>query len=172
MCIKLIGRIALTELKPRAAKWKYQRGNRVTIAARDLEACGDAGADNDEDKDDHEDDEIEIPEIVEEILGVLLNSLKHWATVVRWNGAKQLGRIIERMDRENGTHVTETVLEMMDSRESEDTWHGAASALAEFCRRNLIVQDLLSDAIDKMVAGLQFDKRRGDGSIRSEEAHV
>ena len=168
MCIKLIGRIALTELKPRAAKWKYQRGNRVTIAvAKDDAAAGDAGIGGADDKDDHENDEIEIPEIVEEILGVLLNSLKHWATVVRWNGAKQLGRIIERMDKENGTHVTETVLEMMDSRESEDTWHGAASALAEFCRRNLIVQDLLPSAIDKMVEGLQFDKRRGDGSIGS-----
>ena len=59
-----------------------------------------------------------------------------------------MGRVVERIDRENGNHVIESVLDLIDDLNSEDTWHGAVSALAEFTRRNLITNDLLSKTID------------------------
>ena len=72
---------------------------------------------------------------------------------------------MERIDRENGTHVIDSVLDLIDDLNSEDTWHGATSALAEFTRRNLITSDLLDRTISAVVSALKFDKRRGDGSV-------
>ena len=48
--------------------------------------------------------------MVEEIIGILLNSLSDTATVVRWNAAKQLGRVAERLDKENGQYIAEQIL--------------------------------------------------------------
>ena len=113
------------------------------------------------------DEEIDVSATVEAVLGLLLNGLSHEATVVRWNAAKQLGRVVERIDRENGEHVIDAVLDLADELNSEDTWHGAMSALAEFTRRNLIQKEQLTLTIEVIKSGLKFDKRRGDGSIGS-----
>ena len=72
-----------------------------------------------------------------------------------------------RLDQENGTYLVSQALELLDQKNSEDTWHGAMSALAEFSRRNLIVESLIPEAIEKVVQGLKFDQRRGDGSVGS-----
>ena len=79
---KLAGRIALVELKPRAAKWRYNRGSRILGVARRL--------DTDEKKIDEQggDEHVEVSEVVEEVIGLLLNALSDSATVVRWNAAK------------------------------------------------------------------------------------
>ena len=104
---------------------------------------------NDEVKEESED--IEVTENVENVIGLLLNSLSENSTVVRWNAAKQLGRVAERLDQENGTYLVSQALELLDLKNSEDTWHGAMSALAEFSRRNLIVEQLIPEAIEKVV---------------------
>ena len=42
-------------------------------------------------------DDVEVTENVENVIGLLLNSLSENSTVVRWNAAKQLGRVAERL---------------------------------------------------------------------------
>ena len=41
--------------------------------------------------------DVEVTENVENVIGLLLNSLSENSTVVRWNAAKQLGRVAERL---------------------------------------------------------------------------
>lgn len=156
---KLAGRVALVELKPRLASWKYNRGSRI-LGQNRVEA-------EPEVHQEAVDEDINMTQTVEDVIGVLLNSLSDSATVVRWNAAKQLGRVAERLDAENGQYIAEQIIELLDENNSEDTWHGACSALAEFSRRNLIVTDLIPAAIEKVIHGLKYDQRRGDGSVGS-----
>ena len=157
---KLAGRVALVELKPRIAAWKYNRGSRILGQNRIVteEAVVDDAV---------TEDEVHVSETVENVIGVLLNALSDNATVVRWNAAKQLGRVCDRLDCETGRYILEQIIELLDENNSEDTWHGACSALAEFSRRNLIVAELIPAAIEKVIQGLKYDQRRGDGSVGS-----
>ena len=67
--------------------WRYQRGSRsleqtlaATVTTETI--AKDNGTEEEEDED------FEIPEEVEEILGVLLTGLKDKDTIVRWSSAK------------------------------------------------------------------------------------
>lgn len=67
--------------------WRYQRGSRSleqTLAATVTTetVAKDNGTEEEEDED------FDIPEEVEEILGVLLTGLKDKDTIVRWSSAK------------------------------------------------------------------------------------
>ena len=73
LCVKLSGRVALVELKPRDAQWKYNRGARVTVNQKE----------NVSEVKEEAEDEIEVSDTVESVLGLLLNALNHEATVVR-----------------------------------------------------------------------------------------
>ena len=75
--------------------------------------------------------------------------------------------MVERLDNENASYIVGQTLELLVPNNSEDTWHGAASAIAEFSRRNLILSELIPAAIEKVIQGLKYDQRRGDGSVGS-----
>ena len=67
--------------------WRYQRGSRsleqtlaATVTTETI--AKDNGTEEEEDED------FDIPEEVEEILGVLLTGLKDKDTIVRWSSAK------------------------------------------------------------------------------------
>ena len=67
--------------------WRYQRGSRSleqTLAA--TVTTGTVSKDNGTEEE--EDEDFDIPEEVEEILGVLLTGLKDKDTIVRWSSAK------------------------------------------------------------------------------------
>lgn len=67
--------------------WRYQRGSRSleqTLAA--TVTTGTVAKDNGTEEE--EDEDFDIPEEVEEILGVLLTGLKDKDTIVRWSSAK------------------------------------------------------------------------------------
>lgn len=67
--------------------WRYQRGSRSleqTLAATvTMETVA-----KDNGTEEEEDEDFDIPEEVEEILGVLLTGLKDKDTIVRWSSAK------------------------------------------------------------------------------------
>ena len=64
LCVKLSGRVALVALKPRAAKWKYERGNRITICTK---KNVNSDSSHTEKLTNNDIDDIEIPDLVEGI---------------------------------------------------------------------------------------------------------
>eukprot|EP01114_Cavostelium_apophysatum_P022917 TRINITY_DN8458_c0_g1_i1.p1 TRINITY_DN8458_c0_g1~~TRINITY_DN8458_c0_g1_i1.p1 ORF type:complete len:441 (+),score=70.98 TRINITY_DN8458_c0_g1_i1:34-1323(+) len=145
--IKLIQRIGLTFMKPRIARWRYQRGNRSL-----LQSLGKAGTKT-EAKEETEDDDLEedIPEEIEDIIGRLLEGLKDKDTVVRWSAAKGIGRITNNLPKALGDEIVASVLELFSIGEGDSAWHGGCLALAELSRRGLLLPKRLEDVVPLIV---------------------
>ncbi|EFJ45543.1 hypothetical protein VOLCADRAFT_94333 [Volvox carteri f. nagariensis] len=196
LTVKLVTRIGLTFLKPRVAPWRYVRGGAsldVTLgpSARSGAALGavllgqlgqwtcqteqllDGGATGggtaEGDDDDEEEEEIEIVEEVEEVVDVLLQSLRDKDTVVRWSAAKGVGRVTGCLPRELGDEVVEGVMQLFGPTELDSSWHGGCLALAELARRGLLLPNRLARLVPLIASALGYDVRRGPHSIG---AHV
>jgi tubulin-specific chaperone D len=101
--VKLAQRIGCIFLKPRVAKWRYQRGARSLAA--NLSTHGiissssivkpDVVMEHDESDDELDENQYEQLEM---IIQLLLESLKEDDSVVRWTAAKGLGRITTRLN--------------------------------------------------------------------------
>ena len=50
---------------------------------------------------------------------------------------------------------------LLSWKESDQTWHGACLALAEFARRRLISLDHIAVVVESVVKALQYELRRG-----------
>lgn len=68
---------------------------------------------------------------VEEVVELLLCSLRDDDTVVRWSAAKGAGRIGARLPAGAAADVCECVLGLFAEHEREAAWHGGCMALAE-----------------------------------------
>lgn len=118
LSVKLVTRIGLTFLQPRAAApWRYVRGGAsldVTLgaAAAATAAAASATAAAAGDGGEEEEEEIEIAEEVEEVVEALLGALRDRDTVVRWSGAKGLGRLTGCLPQELGDEVVESVMQL------------------------------------------------------------
>ena len=85
----------MTFLRARVATWRYQRGSRSleeTLAAStpSTSSGGQQGASGGkgEGKGEDEGEAYDVPEEIEEVIGLLLNGLRDRDTVVRWSAAK------------------------------------------------------------------------------------
>ncbi len=83
----------MTFLQARVATWRYQRGSRsleetlATSAPSTSPSAGQgkgAGGTKGED----EGEAYDVPEEIEEVIGLLLNGLRDRDTIVRWSAAK------------------------------------------------------------------------------------
>ncbi|KAI5644463.1 tubulin-specific chaperone D [Phthorimaea operculella] len=108
--VKIVQRIGLTFLRPRVASWRYTRGSRslavtlgsVTAASGDTEPLASGAMPEDDDQD--------IPQEVEDVVELLLCSLR---------------------DDDTAADVAESVLTLFERNERETAWHGGCMALAE-----------------------------------------
>ncbi|TPX61395.1 hypothetical protein SpCBS45565_g07278 [Spizellomyces sp. 'palustris'] len=194
LLVKLGQRAGLCCMKPRTAKWRYQRGHRslqhnlsapgtgvLTESATEL-------VDSDVDLDD-------VPESLELVVELLLNGLRDKDTIVRWSSAKGIGRITNRLPEDLGQDIVASVILLLEenvltkadgegydvSQVSDHTWHGACLALAELARRGLLLPEKLQEVVPWIflkshflslslnLKALKFDQRRGNYSIG---AHV
>ncbi|XP_058140952.1 tubulin-specific chaperone D isoform X2 [Dasypus novemcinctus] len=162
--VKLIQRLGLTFLKPKVAKWRYQRGCRSLAANLTRPAQGpheqippDTASDSDEGYD--------VPEEVENVIEQLLVGLKDRDTVVRWSAAKGLGRMAGRLPRELADDVVGSVLDCFRFQETNDAWHGGCLALAELGRRGLLLPSRLTDVVAVILEALTYDEKRGACSV-------
>lgn len=82
----------MTFLQARIATWRYQRGSRSleeTLATSAPSSGGQgASGDREEGKGEDEGEAYDVPEEIEEVIGLLLNGLRDRDTVVRWSAAK------------------------------------------------------------------------------------
>ncbi|CAL9204387.1 unnamed protein product [Musa hybrid cultivar] len=177
LLVKLSQRIGLTCLPHRSQSWRYL-GKSSSLGENLLvknsgEAYGNnfgqhANCSNDTDYSDLvEDEEMDIPETVEEILELLLSSLRDSDTVVRWSAAKGVGRITARLTSAFAEDVLSSVLELFSPGEGDGSWHGGCLALAELARRGLLLPVSLPKVVPVIVKALHYDVRRGPHSIGS-----
>uniref|UniRef100_A0A4X2L705 Tubulin-specific chaperone D n=1 Tax=Vombatus ursinus TaxID=29139 RepID=A0A4X2L705_VOMUR len=164
--VKLVQRLGLTFLKPKLAKWRYQRGCRSLIANLRLSTQDEErqipqilASDNDEDYD--------VPEEVENVIGQLLVGLKDKDTIVRWSAAKGIGRMTGRLPKELADDVVGSVLDCFSFQETDNAWHGGCLALAELGRRGLLLPSRLTDVVPVILKALTYDEKRGACSVGS-----
>ncbi|XP_068932719.1 tubulin-specific chaperone D isoform X4 [Petaurus breviceps papuanus] len=164
--VKLVQRLGLTFLKPRLAKWRYQRGCRslsanLRLSSQDEEKQSPhiLASENDEDYD--------VPEEVENVIEQLLVGLKDKDTVVRWSAAKGIGRMTGRLPKELADDVVGSVLDCFSFQETDNAWHGGCLALAELGRRGLLLPSRLTDVVPVILKALTYDEKRGACSVGS-----
>ncbi|KAG0570729.1 hypothetical protein KC19_6G183600 [Ceratodon purpureus] len=182
LLVKLIQRIGNTYLPPRVASWRYMRGSRsliqnLTAVSEDIHidivhskddksvasgGLGSSGVDTEVSEDD-----IEIPEIMEEVIEILLAGLRDKDTVVRWSAAKGVGRVTGRLTLSFADDVVASVLDLFDPTEGDGAWHGGCLALAELTRRGLLLPERLPAVCPVIVKALHYDVRRGPHSVGS-----
>uniref|UniRef100_A0A7S1HIM2 Tubulin-folding cofactor D ARM repeats domain-containing protein n=2 Tax=Hemiselmis andersenii TaxID=464988 RepID=A0A7S1HIM2_HEMAN len=112
-----------------------------------------------------------VPLEVEDVIDTLLGAARDKDTVVRWSGAKGIGRMTGRLPRHLGDEVVGAVLSMFltDGGSDDGACHGACLALAELARRGLLLPPRLPQAVPHVLSCLRYDVRRGSASVG---AHV
>lgn len=114
-----------------------------------------------------EEQDMDVPEIVEDIIELLLSGLRDKDTVVRWSAAKGIGRITSRLTSDLSDEVLSSVLELFRIGEGDGSWHGGCLALAELARRGLLLPVSLPKVVPVVVKALHYDIRRGPHSVGS-----
>ncbi|KAL6129252.1 hypothetical protein ACLB2K_072605 [Fragaria x ananassa] len=175
--MKLTQRIGLTCLPHRSPSWRYvgktnSLGENMSLSAsgKDIE-CNDVINAKDLNSEPSsscvEDEEMDVPEIVEEIIEMLLTGLRDTDTVVRWSAAKGIGRTASRLTAALSEEVLSSVLELFSPGEGDGSWHGGCLALAELARRGLLLPVSLPKVVPVVVKALHYDIRRGPHSVGS-----
>ncbi|CAH0407276.1 unnamed protein product [Chilo suppressalis] len=165
--VKIVQRIGLTFLRPRVVSWRYTRGSRsLAVTLGGVAAAGDtepitAPLD---------DDDQDIPQEVEDVVELLLCSLRDDDTVVRWSAAKGIGRIGARLPALAAADVCECVLGLFADNERETAWHGGCMALAELARRGLLSPQQVGAGVGAVVRALCRDEPRAAGGGGSRAA--
>ncbi|KAL9833742.1 tubulin-specific chaperone D [Geothlypis trichas] len=166
--MKLVQRLGLTFVKPKVAKWRYQRGCRSLAA--NLQAQG-AAVHNQKrevaaaEAEDDDDEEYDIPAEIENVVEQLLVGLKDKDTIVRWSAAKGIGRITGRLPKELADDVIGSLLDCFSFQETDNAWHGGCLALAELGRRGLLLPSRIPDVVPVMLKALTYDEKRGACSV-------
>ncbi|KAK9274057.1 hypothetical protein L1049_018871 [Liquidambar formosana] len=175
--VKLTQRIGLTCLPHRSPSWRYvgrtsSLGGNISLnASSEINQCNhgvDVDASNLEQSSSClQDEDMDVPEVVEEIIEMLLSGLRDTDTVVRWSAAKGIGRITSRLTSVLADEVLSSVLELFSPGEGDGSWHGGCLALAELARRGLLLPISLPKVVPVVVKALHYDIRRGPHSVGS-----
>ncbi|KAL7238660.1 hypothetical protein ACSBR2_004702 [Camellia fascicularis] len=174
--VKLSQRIGLTCLPHRSPSWRYvgrhsTLGENIApgvsrrIDQRNHSANDDCNSNKNAVCPQEED--MDVPEIVEEIIELLLSGLKDTDTVVRWSAAKGIGRVTSHLTYTLSDEVLSSVLELFTPGEGDGSWHGGCLALAELARRGLLLPISFPKVVPVVVKALQYDIRRGPHSVGS-----
>ncbi|MEE6506738.1 hypothetical protein FKM82_007829 [Ascaphus truei] len=163
--VKLVQRIALTFLKTKVAKWRYQRGSR-TLTDNLLQSSSETQL-GPSTPTEHDEEEYDIPEEVENVIEQLLVGLKDKDTIVRWSAAKGIGRLTGRLPQLLADDVVGSVLDCFSFQETNNAWHGGCLALAELGRRGLLLPSRLPDVVPVILQALIYDEKRGACSVGS-----
>ncbi|KAG9147740.1 hypothetical protein Leryth_014891 [Lithospermum erythrorhizon] len=159
--VKLTQRIGLICLPHRSPSWRYV-GRKTTLGQHVLSTDNEGNPNFCDDE-----EEMDIPEIMEDIIELLLSGLRDSDTVVRWSAAKGIGRIASRLSYSLADEVLSSVLELFSPGEGDGSWHGGCLALAELARRGLLLPLSFPKVVPVVEKALLYDVRRGPHSIGS-----
>nr|XP_027106476.1 tubulin-folding cofactor D-like [Coffea arabica] len=174
--VKLSQRIALACLPNRPPSWHYV-GRTSTLEEHIPSGVpkSDQGNDSskifsnscDQDECCPQEEDMDVPEIVEEIIELLLSGLRDTDTVVRWSAAKGIGRITSHLTCTLADEVLASILELFSPGEGDGSWHGGCLAMAELARRGLLLPINFCKVVPVVVKALHYDIRRGPHSVGS-----
>lgn len=118
-------------MKPRLAKWRYQRGSRSLV--HNLEQTPDSTFDlkNEHLTNENDEDDIAVPEEIEEIIEELLQALRSPSSDVRWSAAKGIGRVTNRLPQSLGDEVVGSVIDLLTHTEPHEAWHGGCLGITK-----------------------------------------
>lgn len=175
--VKLTQRIGLTCLPHRSPTWRYvgstsSLGENISLNASNKNPQLKHSVvldipESEENSHFPQDEDMDVPEIVEEIIEVLLSGLRDTDTIVRWSAAKGVGRVTSRLTSVLLDEVLSSVLELFTPGEGDGSWHGGCLALAELARRGLLLPTSLPKVVPVVIKALHYDVRRGPHSIGS-----
>ncbi|CAL4934301.1 unnamed protein product [Urochloa decumbens] len=168
--VKLAQRVALISLSPRSPSWRYKSISSSLGANLSSSTAGElysSGSSKQADIDQTEEEDMDVPEIVEQIIDLLLTGLRDSDTIVRWSAAKGIGRITARLTPTLSEEVISSILQLFSPGEGDGSWHGGCLALAELARRGLLLPSSFPDVIPVIIKALHYDVRRGPHSIGS-----
>ena len=106
---------------------------------------------------------------MEYIIQYLLESLKDEDSAVRWTAAKGCGRITGRLPKDFADQIVEQLKSLFDDNETDSSWHGGCLALAELCRRGLLLPERIEFFVPVLEKALVYDINLGNHSVG---AHV
>lgn len=118
LSVKLGQRLGLTFMEPRLAPWRYVRADAgtdldVRLGGGEIGEPAAAQATAVTPAEEEEEElEYELVEEVEEVIEMLLGALRDKDTVVRWSGAKGVGRVTGCLPKELGDEVVGSVMEL------------------------------------------------------------
>lgn len=117
LAVKLAQRVGLTLLPLQLAGWRYARtaadlGKNLGAVSTEAAALGRQGAAT-EASAAAAAEEFEVPEEIEDVIGVLLSSCSDKDTVVRWSAAKGVGRLAGCLPLELAEEVVDGALGLL-----------------------------------------------------------
>lgn len=186
LATKISVRFILSQLMPKLASWRYERGNRLlfsfdgTSEEEKLNYSQFKSSDglkpqyksmtNEQNDSKCSDNFVMLPSLchkIELVITHLLKSLSDRDTVIRWSAAKGIGRITSRISNNMADDVVVAVLQLFRPNESESAWHGGCLAIAEFARRGVLLPERLPDVIPLLCIALEYDVPKGQISVGS-----
>ncbi|XP_014222529.1 tubulin-specific chaperone D [Trichogramma pretiosum] len=166
--MKIIQRIGITLLKSNFKPWRYKKASRTIMLTHNVvESSSKEPVILEQDYEVSESEDQEVPPIMEDILEHLIKGLQDKSMIIRWSAAKGIGRITARLPIDLADDVLGFVLNLFSTRDSETAWHGGCLALAELCRRGLILSYRLEEIIPLVIQALIFDEPRAYGPVGS-----
>ncbi|PSS24147.1 Tubulin-folding cofactor D like [Actinidia chinensis var. chinensis] len=173
--MKLSQRIGFTCLPHRSPSWRYvgrhgTLGENISqnVSKRIDDPCNlVANVDSISNPSCPQEEDMDVPEIVEDIIELLLSGLRDTDTVVRWSAAKGIGRVTSLLTYTLSDEVLSSVLELFSPGEGDGSWHGGCMALAELARRGLLLPISFPKVVPVVVKALHYDIRRGPHSVGS-----
>ncbi|XWS27419.1 hypothetical protein CRYUN_Cryun26dG0113600 [Craigia yunnanensis] len=181
--MKLTQRIGLTCLPYHSPTWRYvgrthPLGENISLNASNENDQLNHGMVLDNSKSEEnsncpQDEDMDVPEIVEEIIEVLLSGLRDTDTVVRWSAAKGVDPVTSRLTSALSEKVLSSVLELFRPCEGDGSWHGGCLALAELARRGLLLPTSFPKVVPVVAKALHYDVTHSVGShVRDAAAYV
>ncbi|MCL7043675.1 hypothetical protein MKW94_029328 [Papaver nudicaule] len=173
LLVKLTQRVGLSCLPQRTPTWRYMvsntsLGKQASVKSDQCSQNLDANLSNLEPSSSClPEEDMDVPEILEDIIELLLSGLRDTDTVVRWSAAKGIGRTTARLTSALADEILSSVLELFSPGEGDGSWHGGCLALAELARRGLLLPVSLPKVVPVIVKALHYDVRRGPHSIGS-----
>lgn len=150
---RLSEKIGLCILKPKNQLWRYRINiKEMMTGVESLSGSNDVVMD--------EGTYIKNFEIVEIIIGSLLEGITDKDSIVRWTAAKGIGRLSERLDQEMVHDILNVIFENLNSHE-EGHLQGSCLAIAELAKRGLIIPEKLHQITTLLNKVLIFEVNKG-----------
>mmetsp|Transcript_4013 Transcript_4013/g.4126 ORF Transcript_4013/g.4126 Transcript_4013/m.4126 type:complete len:1336 (+) Transcript_4013:1-4008(+) len=155
--VKLAEKLGLIVLKPRNQTWRYKLNYREMMTGNEVSSNESSNKQQLQETQIEENMNYDLLEI---LIDCLLNGVVDKDYIVRWTAAKGIGRICERIDQDMVNDILVNIFGNLEKNE-EAYLQGSCLAIAELCKRGLILPEQLDKITDLMQKILLFEVNKG-----------